>query len=187
LADKLFALIMDRDLTEVWELEQRAKPLFLAMCVRGISLDQGRWARLIGELEDKVVHLKEKVDELAPSHPEVGTWNWNSPKQAKEAFSLAGLKVPDLKRETLCNHDHPLVEAVAEYRDTQSLLSRVRTWGRAGTGTAGSTRSGTPLGPRQVGHRARHRTCRVCPKGEASGVAFDPQRGASSSRWTSPR
>ena len=83
---------------------------------------------LIGELEDKVVHLKEKVDELAPSHPEKGTWNWNSPKQAKEAFSLAGLKIPDLKRETLCKHDHPLVEAVTEYRDTQSLISRVRTW-----------------------------------------------------------
>jgi hypothetical protein len=57
----------------VWKLEQRAKPLFLDMCIRGIPLDQERWERLIGELEDKVVYLKEKVDELAPSHPEKGT------------------------------------------------------------------------------------------------------------------
>jgi DNA polymerase I len=128
LADRLLALIEERDLNEVWKLEQRAKPLFLDMCIRGIPLDNGRWDRLIGELEDRVLSLKEKVDELAPSHLEVGTWNWNSPKQAKEAFSLAGLKVPDLKRETLLKHDHPLIHAVAGYRDTQSLLSRVRTW-----------------------------------------------------------
>ena len=128
LADKLFALFKDRDLTEVWELERRAKPLFLDMCIRGIPLDKARWDRRIGELEDKVVYLKEKVDELAPCHPEKETWNWNSPKQAKEAFSLTGLKVPDLKRETLLKHNHPLIKAVAEYRDTQSLLSRVRTW-----------------------------------------------------------
>jgi DNA polymerase-1 len=128
LADKLLSLVEKRDLNEVWELERRAKPLFLDMCIRGIPLDKGRWEKLTGELEDKIVYLKEKVDELAPPHPEKGTWNWNSPKQAKEAFSLAGLKVPDLQRETLLKHDHPLIKAVAEYRDTQSLLSRVRTW-----------------------------------------------------------
>jgi DNA polymerase I len=130
LADKLFSLVEERDLTEVWELERRAKPLFLVMCIRGIPLDKGRWERLIGELEDKVVYLKEKVDEVAPSHPGKGTWNWNSPKQAKEAFSLAGLEVPDLKRETLCKQDYPLIKAVAEYRDTQSSLSRVCTWAK---------------------------------------------------------
>ena len=42
LADKLLALIQERGLTEVWELEQRAKPLFLEMCIRGIPLDKGR-------------------------------------------------------------------------------------------------------------------------------------------------
>ena len=36
--------------------------------------------------------------------------------------------VPDLQRETLSKYKHPLVKAVAEYRDTQSLLSRVHTW-----------------------------------------------------------
>jgi DNA polymerase-1 len=128
LANKLLALIEERDLTEVWELEKRAKPLFLDMCIRGIPLDKERWDRLIGELEDRVLSLKEKADHLAPPHPEGLQWNWSSPQQARRAFSLAGLKIPDLQRETLSKYDHPLVKAVAEYRDTQSSLSRVRKW-----------------------------------------------------------
>jgi DNA polymerase-1 len=98
------------------------------MCARGIPFNQQGWDRLIHELEDKVVSLKEKADELAPSHPEGLGCNWNSPPQAKEAFSLAALDVPDLRRETLRKYEHPLVKAVAAYRDTQSMLSRVRTW-----------------------------------------------------------
>jgi DNA polymerase-1 len=128
LADELHALITERGLTEVWELEQRAKPLFLDMCARGIPFDKDRWERLTGELEEKVLSLKEKADDLAPAHPEGGKWNWNSPSQAKEAFSLTGLEVPNIQRETLHTYEHPLVAAVAEFRDTQSLLSRVRTW-----------------------------------------------------------
>jgi DNA polymerase-1 len=128
LADKLLALIKDRGLTEVWELERRAKPLFLDMCTRGIPLDKKRWERLTGELEERVASLKKKADDLAPPHPEGLQWNWNSPPQAKEAFSVVGLKISDLQRETLSKYEHPLVEAVAEYRNTQSLLSRVRSW-----------------------------------------------------------
>ena len=80
------------------------------------------------KLESMIVSLRERADELAPPHPEEKMWNWNSPLQAKEAFSVVGLKVPDLRRETLSKYKHRLVEAVAEYRNTQSLLSRVRTW-----------------------------------------------------------
>jgi DNA polymerase-1 len=128
LADELLALIKARGLTDVWELEQRAKRLFLAMCIRGIPFNKDLWERLTDGFEEKIVSLKERTDDLAPPHPEGFKWNWNSPPQAKEAFSLAGLKVPNLQRETLSKYAHPLVEAVAEYRDAQSLLSRVRTW-----------------------------------------------------------
>lgn len=128
LADKLLAMIEERGLTEVWELERRAKPLFLDMCVRGLPFNKGRWEELTAELEEKIVSLKEKASELAPPHPDGLGWSWNSPLQAKEAFLLAGIEVPNLQRETLSAYEHPLVKAVAEYRDTQSLLSRVRTW-----------------------------------------------------------
>jgi len=83
---------------------------------------------LTGELDDKVASLKKKADEIAPPHPREETWNWNSPRQAKEAFSLIGLQIPDLKRENLSKYEHPLAKAVSEYRDTRSLLSQVCKW-----------------------------------------------------------
>jgi DNA polymerase I-like protein with 3'-5' exonuclease and polymerase domains len=126
LADELLALIKERSLTEVWELERRAKPLFIDMCIKGIPLDKRRLEGLTGELEERVASLKKKAADLAPPHPEGLQWNWNSPPQAKVAFSLAGLEIPDLQRETLSKYEHPLVEAVAMYRNTQSLLSQVR-------------------------------------------------------------
>ena len=70
LADKLFALLKERDLEETWELEQRAKPLFLEMCYRGIPFDRERWGVLVNELEERMLELKERADDLAPSHLE---------------------------------------------------------------------------------------------------------------------
>jgi DNA polymerase I-like protein with 3'-5' exonuclease and polymerase domains len=128
LADKLFTLLKKRKLEVVWELEQRAKPLFLEMCYRDIPFDKERWDGLLDELEEKVLELKECADALAPPHPEGKIWNWFSSKQAIEAFELAGLKVPNLKRETLCRYDEPLVKAVSEYRDAKNELSRAYTW-----------------------------------------------------------
>ena len=57
---------MERDLGKVWELERKAKPLFLEMCIRGVPLDKGCWEGLTSELEDRVLSLKEKVDVITP-------------------------------------------------------------------------------------------------------------------------
>lgn len=127
LAKKLFTLLEERHLEETWELEQRAKPLFLEMCRRGIPFDRERWDGLADVLEKKVFELKETADSLAPPHPDGKEWNFYGPK-ALQAFKLAGLDVPDLKRETLSGYDHPLVKAVSEYRDARSGLSRARKW-----------------------------------------------------------
>ncbi len=128
LAERLFALVEERELGEVWDLEQRAKPLFLQMCCQGIPFDEERWRGLVADLEGRVRSLKEAADNAAPPHPEGTTWNWNSPQQAMTALSVVGIKLSDVRRETLAKHDHELVKAVAGYRDTQSLLSRVRKW-----------------------------------------------------------
>jgi len=128
LAGELLTLVKERDLTEVWELERKAKSLFLSMCMEGIPFDKDGWEELTAQHQATVSYLKKKANSIAPPHPQGMPWNWNSPRQAKEAFSLAGLEVPDLQRETLSRYRHPLVEAVAEYRNARSLLSRVATW-----------------------------------------------------------
>ena len=127
LADKLFILLEERNLEETWELEQRAKPLFLEMCYRGIPFDRERWSVLVNELEERTLELKERADDQAPPHPDGKEWSWFSPK-ALQAFKLVGLDIPNLKRETLSRYDHPLVKAISEYRDARSELSRGRKW-----------------------------------------------------------
>lgn len=128
LAERLFYLLEECDLEAVWDLEQRTKPLFLEMCAQGIPFDKARWDELARELEAKVFELEERADALAPPRPEGGAWNWFSPQQAKEAFVLAGLDVPDLRRQTLSAYEQPLVKAVSEYRDARNELSRHRKW-----------------------------------------------------------
>ena len=128
LAKKLFGLLQERGLAEVWELERRAKPLFLAMCAQGIPFDKTRWEGIVREQEEKVLKLKDKADKAAPPPPEGLQWNWYSPKQAKQAFSLAGLEIPNLQRQTLSAYEDPFVRAVSEYRDAKSELSQARTW-----------------------------------------------------------
>jgi hypothetical protein len=128
LADKLFALLEERGQEEIRKLEQRAKALFLEMCYQGIPFDKERWDGLVGELEGRVLQLKDHADALAPPHPDGEEWNWFSQKQAKEAFKLAGHDIPNLQRETLSRYKDPLVVAVSKYRDAKNELSRVRTW-----------------------------------------------------------
>jgi DNA polymerase I-like protein with 3'-5' exonuclease and polymerase domains len=128
LADKLFTLLEVHGQEEIWKLEQRAKPLFLEMCYRGIPFDKERWDGLVDELEGPVLQLKEQADALAPPHPEGEEWNWFSRNQAKEAFELAGLDIPDLQRETLSRYKNSFIVAVSRYRNSKYELSQVRKW-----------------------------------------------------------
>jgi DNA polymerase-1 len=64
--------------------------------------------------------LKDTLDDLAPSG--VKGWNWNSPKQIIEAFSLQGVKLSDTKAETISRYEHPLAKALLEYRKTSKLV-----------------------------------------------------------------
>jgi hypothetical protein len=127
LADKLFTLLEEHGQEEIWKLEQRAKPLFLEMCYRGIPFDKERWDGLVGELEGRVLQLKEHADAKAPPHRPGEEWNWSSQK-ARDAFKLAGLDIPNLQRETLSRYKDPFIVAVSKYRDANNELSRVRTW-----------------------------------------------------------
>ncbi len=119
----------ERDLEETWKLEQRAKPLFLEMCRRGVPFDKDRWDGLVSKIEAKIPDLKDRADALAPAHPEGKEWNWMGDKSLR-AFKLAGLNVPNLQRETLSRYGDPFVKAVSAYRDAQNELSRARNWYR---------------------------------------------------------
>lgn len=128
---ELMALIAERDLERTWEIEMGAKPVFIDQCIRGVPLDVRRWEETLRPLEGRCKKLKAEADEQAPPHPDGLEWGWRTkqgPRRAQLAFELAGLKVPNLKAETLSKFDHPLVKAVAEYREVANELSRRKSW-----------------------------------------------------------
>lgn len=139
LAEVFESKVIDSDLKSVWEIERRAFRAMLWMTRAGVPLDAKGWSEhLSSNVETEVSRLKEKLDGLAPACPEGRERNWNSPKQVKEAFALAGVNLPDTKKETLSRCNHPLAETLLEYREASKivstygpkLLARVRPDGR---------------------------------------------------------
>ncbi len=73
-------------------------------------------------VEEKKTQLAEELEELAPEHPDGGSWNWASWQQVLQAFGLLGVKLPDTKEDTISRCDHPLAATLLEYRRTSKLL-----------------------------------------------------------------
>jgi DNA polymerase-1 len=139
LAEVFEPKVMDSDLKSVWEIERRAFRAMLWMARAGVPLDaEGSSEHLRRNVETEVNRLKEKLDELAQARLQGRERNRNSPKQVKEAFALAGVKLPDTAKETLSRCNHPLAKTLLEYREASKiattygpkLLARVRSGGR---------------------------------------------------------
>ena len=110
------------DLNRVADMECRALPAIAWMANAGVPFDVEGWRRRLSEVEVEKERLKEKLDELAPLHPEGKPWNWNSPMQIKEAFGLLGVDLPDTKEETLSRCSHSLAETLLRYKKTSKLV-----------------------------------------------------------------
>jgi DNA polymerase-1 len=105
------------------EIEHRALPAITRMANAGVPLDAEGWGERLARIEDEKARLKQRLEELAPDHPDGGSWNWNSAQQIKEAFALLGIVLSDTKGETLSRCAHPLAKDLLEYRKAAKLLS----------------------------------------------------------------
>src|SRR5215208_3388297 len=112
--------IVDANLRKVTGIECRALPAITWMANAGVPFDSEGWRSCLDHKEAELGPLKDTLDELAPSGDK--GWNWNSPKQVIEAFSLLGVKLSDTKAETLSRYEHPLAKALLEYRKTSKLV-----------------------------------------------------------------
>jgi DNA polymerase I len=112
--------IVDSNLRKVTGIECRALPAITWMANAGVPFDSEGWRSCLDHKEAELGPLKDTLDELAPSGDK--GWNWNSPKQVIEAFSLLGVKLSDTKAETLSRYEHPLAKALLEYRKTSKLV-----------------------------------------------------------------
>jgi DNA polymerase I len=68
--------------------------------------------------------LNERLKEMAPPHPEGKEWNFNSPKQVKQALSMLGLSVENTRDETLARLDHDFVRLLREYKEKNGIATR---------------------------------------------------------------
>src|SRR5215204_3295496 len=122
LVEALELKIWEADLHKVAGIECRALPAITWMANAGVPFDSEGWRSCLDHKEVSLGRLKDTLDELAPDHPGDKMWNWNSPKQIIEAFSLQGIKLSDTKGETLSRYEHPLAKALLEYRKTSKLV-----------------------------------------------------------------
>jgi len=121
---KLIAKIEKAKLSRTLEIEQRAQRGILWMARTGLPFDEVRWLELAEEAKEEAGRLNERLQELAPPHPNGKEWNWNSPQQVKQALSLLGLTVENTRDETLARLDHPFVRLLREYRKKNGIVTR---------------------------------------------------------------
>ena len=128
LADVLDAKVQVDDLAQILAMERRVTPAMIWMATAGVPIDGEGWKGYQTRTKAEVAEAQERLDELAPDHPERGTWNWNSWQQIVRAFEFLGHWLPDTKKETLSACDHPLAEALLEYRNAKKRLDVCGQW-----------------------------------------------------------
>ena len=122
LVNALGPKVREADLHKVADIECRALPAITWMANAGVPFDSEGWRSCLDHKEVSLGRLRANLDELAPDPPGSEGWNWNSPKQVIEAFSLQGVKLSDTKAETISRYEHPLAKALLEYRKTSKLV-----------------------------------------------------------------
>src|SRR5215212_6499936 len=122
LVDALGPKIREADLHKVADIECRALPAITWMANAGVPFDSAGWRCCLDHKAVSLGRLKDTLDDLALDLPGDKMWNWNSPKQVIEAFSLQGKKLSDTKGETLARYEHPLAKALLEYRKSSKLV-----------------------------------------------------------------
>ncbi|HVJ80098.1 MAG TPA: DNA polymerase, partial [Planctomycetia bacterium] len=130
LAARLRDEVRSAGLERTAEIEARALPALVWMSAAGVPFDAEKWLELADESEREAKAALELLHAAAPRDPDSlfdSDWNWNSPAQVAEALALAGCKVADTSDSTLAALDHPLAEALREYRGASKLA---QTYGR---------------------------------------------------------
>jgi DNA polymerase I-like protein with 3'-5' exonuclease and polymerase domains len=124
LHQRLMKKIEEARLSRALEIEQRAQRGILWMARSGLPFDEARWVELAEEAKREADRLNERLQEMAPPHPDGKRWNFNSAQQVKRVLSMLGLSVENTRDETLARLDHPFVRLLREYRKKNGTATR---------------------------------------------------------------
>jgi DNA polymerase-1 len=125
LYDTLKEKIEESGLTYVAEIEHRALPAVVWMNSAGVPIDANGWREHARKAEADAARLRNKLDVLAPEHPEGKAWNFGSHQQVRKAAKLLGVDLPNTKDETLAIYasEHEFIAALRAYRKVAKLAS----------------------------------------------------------------
>ncbi len=129
LRERLAALIEEKELDFISEVEFGAVAAIAEMELAGIKLDVARWRELEKTVRERRDRAAEHLESFFPQPEGVlpleglgPRLNLNSPKQITDAFRTLGIELPDTKVWTLLKIDHPAARALLEYRELQKKL-----------------------------------------------------------------
>jgi DNA polymerase I-like protein with 3'-5' exonuclease and polymerase domains len=148
LRDALMAVVEERDQARGLELFMPAYREYMCMQYRGVPLDLDRFNSLLEKFRMRAQSALSRVEELAPEHPESGTWSWGNKLKpdatdargnnvgrngALRALELAGIKMNSLKKEARTEYlrkhkDAALLEALDAYYKYCDLHSDAKGW-----------------------------------------------------------
>ncbi len=156
----LDAQVGDANLGQVAEIERRCLPAVAWMSDRGVDFDAHAWAALAVEAAANAKRLAAELHAAAPECPGyllgMGGWDWESPKQVREALALLGFTVDGTDDDTLAAVPHPFAALLRDYRSASKLATTY------GTGWTKDSLHGGRLYPAwsQLGSDSGRMSCR---------------------------
>jgi DNA polymerase-1 len=115
-------------LRAVADLEERCLPAVLWLSGAGVAFDREAWLHLASNAEQEAETLGKQLAKLAPPKRDGSPWNFNSPKQVTEMFTLLGIELESTGEDALAAIEHPMADTLCRYRAAAKLAG---TYGRA--------------------------------------------------------
>jgi DNA polymerase-1 len=115
--------VAEAGMAQVAEIESRCLPAMAWLSRSGVPFDREAWEALAAEAGRAVQGLARQLAEHAPPRPGGLAWNWNSPKQVKEALAAVGVPLESTDDNALAAAEHPLAALLRAYRSASKLAS----------------------------------------------------------------
>jgi DNA polymerase-1 len=114
-------------LHRVAESEMGALPAWVWLARSGVLIDRDAWLRQADDADRRLAEATAELERLAPQRPGclegANDWNWDSPKQVKEALELLGFSTERTDDEGLAALDHPFAQSVRKRRADKHYVS----------------------------------------------------------------
>jgi len=120
--------VSEEGLGHTVKLECLAVGAFGDMEYNGILLDRDKWCSILKEEKVKKDEAREKMDSILSPHSDMDLFgmvsiNYDSEEQLKNALAKIGIKVDDTSKLTISRINHPIAQAILDYREHQKVVS----------------------------------------------------------------